>query len=117
MPPLFMYARSLKLRTIASASSASSYALISTASEPAVTSPRMSTIAAGPARRTSNVAVASGIVAPFRAAHGAVFVGIDGEEVRETGDLEDLPVVRGQAEGPDLDPGGAGAGEQPDDQR
>jgi hypothetical protein len=50
----------------------------------------MSMMLAGPWRRTSNVAVASGIAAPFRAAHGAVLVGVDGHEIRQAGDLEDL---------------------------
>src|SRR3954452_19871975 len=117
MPPLFMYARPEKLRTIALASPASSYAVMSTASEPAVTSPLMSTMAAAPCRRTSNVAVASGIPAPFRAPQGAVFVGVDRQEVGEAGDLEDLAVVRGQAVGPHLDAGRPGAGEQAHDQR
>src|SRR5215210_2315057 len=90
---------------------------MSTGSEPAVTSPVMSTMLAGPCRRTSNVAVASGMAAPFRAAHGAVLVGVDGQEVGQAGDLEDLAVVRGQAVGADLDAGGAAAGQQPDDQR
>src|SRR4051794_41397106 len=115
MPPLFMYARSLNFRPPALASPVSSYAVISTASEPAVTSPRMSTIAAGPCRRTSNVAVASGIPAPFRAAHGAVLVGVDRHEVGEPGDLEDLPVVGRQSVRPHLDPGRAGAGQQAHD--
>src|SRR5437763_1325409 len=77
----------------------------------------MSTMPAGPCRRTSNVAVASGIPAPFRAAHGAVLVGVDGQEVGQAGDLEDLAVVRGEAEGADLDAGRAATGEQAHDQR
>src|SRR4051812_41711972 len=77
----------------------------------------MSTIAAEPCRRTSNVAVASGIPAPFRAADGAVFVWVDRQEVGEAGDLEDLLVVRSQAVGPHLDAGRPGAGEQAHDQR
>src|SRR5215213_3128180 len=89
---------------------------MSTGSEPAVTSPAMSTMLAGPCRRTSNVAVASGIPAPFRAAHGAVLVGVDGQEVGQAGDLEDLAVMRGEAVGADVDAGRAAAGEQPDDQ-
>src|SRR3954454_1183224 len=77
----------------------------------------MSTMLAGPCRRTSNVAVASGIPAPFRAAHGAVLVGVDGQEVGQAGDLEDLAVVRGEAEGAHLDTGRAAAGEQAHDER
>src|SRR4051812_27783328 len=77
----------------------------------------MSTIAAGPCRRTSNVAVASGIPAPFRAAQGAVLVWVDRHEVGEPGDLEDLPVVGRQPVGAHLDPGRAGAGQQAHDHR
>src|SRR5215212_9615493 len=77
----------------------------------------MSTMLAVPWRRTSNVAVASGIAAPFRAAHGAVLVWVDGQEVGQAGDLEDLAVVRGEAERADLDAGRAATGEQAHDQR
>src|SRR4051795_786885 len=90
---------------------------MSMSSDPEVTSPRMSTTLAAPWRRTSNVAVVSVMAAPFRAAHGAVLVGVDRQEVGEAGDLEDLPVVRGQSEGPHLDTGRPGAGEHAHDQR
>src|SRR5215208_2745821 len=117
MPPLFMYERWVKFRTIAPASPVSSYALISTLSEPAVTSPRMSTMLAWPWRRTSNVAVTSGIGVPFRAADGAFLIWVDRQEVGEPGDLEDLAVVRTQAVRPDVEAGRPRACQQTDDQR
>src|SRR5262245_54113836 len=77
----------------------------------------MSTTPAAPCRRTSKVAVASGMAAPFRAVYGALLVRVDCQEVRQPRDLEDLAVVRSQSEGADLDPCRAGLGQQADDQR
>src|SRR5688572_19287059 len=67
--------------------------------------------------RTSNVVAASGIVPPFCAAHGAVFVVGDGHEVRQSRDLEDLAVMVGQPECLNLHAVRAGLGQQPDNQR
>src|SRR6478735_8491409 len=88
-----------------------------TSSEPAVTSPSMSTMLAAPRSRTSIVAVASVIDAPFRARQGARLVGRDPHEVRQPGDLEDLAVVVAEPPGAHLDPVGARPREQADDER
>ena len=101
MPPLFMYVEAGEVQDDRRARRRSRVVGVHQhVLEPAVTSPAMSTIAAGPCRRTSNVAVASGIPAPFRAAHGAVLVGVDRHEVGQAGDLEDLAVVRASARRP-----------------
>src|SRR3954452_1034333 len=79
-----------------------------TSSEPAVTSPSMSTTVAPPRSRTPIVAVASVIGAPFRARQGARRVGRDPHEVGQPRDLEDLAVVVAEPPGPHLDAVGAG---------
>src|SRR5919198_3536641 len=90
---------------------------MSTSSDAAVTSPSMSTTLAPSSLRTSMVAVASGIAAPFRAAQGDVLVGRDPHEVRQPGDLEDLAVVVAEAPRPHLDPVRARPREQAHDER
>src|SRR3954468_21726892 len=90
---------------------------MSTSSDPAVTSPSMSTTLAPPRARNAISAVASVIGAPFRARQGARRVGRDPHEVRQPGDLEDLAVVVAEPPGAHLDPVGAGARQQPDDER
>src|SRR3954452_20017043 len=97
---------------------ARAYASISTSSLWAVISPLTSIRrAASATSRTSNVVAASGMIVPFGAAHGAVFVVGDRHEVGQPRDLEDLAVVARQPERPDFDAGLAGIGQQPDDQR
>src|SRR5436190_24310247 len=94
------------------------YASISTSSLWAVISPLTSIRrAASATSRTSNVVAASGMIVPFGAAHGAVFVVGDRHEVGQARDLEDLAVVARQPERPDFDATLAGIGQQPDDQR
>src|SRR3954464_3654425 len=67
--------------------------------------------------RTSNLVAASGMVAPFRAIEGAVFVVCDRHEVGQPRDLEDLAVVIRQPERRDPDPAGPRLGKQAHDQR
>src|SRR4051794_19364460 len=120
MPPLFMYSSSSKSRMIAltPGSLARPYASISTSSLWAVISPLTSIRrAASATSRTSKVVAASGMIAPFGAAHGAVFVVGDRHEVGQPRDLEDLPVVARQPERPHFDAALAGIGQQPNDQR
>src|SRR3954452_7733297 len=88
-----------------------------TSSEPAVTSPSMSTTVAPPRSRTAIVAVASVIGAPFRARQGARRVGRDPHEVRQPRDLEDLAVVVAEPPGPHLDALGTRSREQSHDER
>ena len=72
----------------------------------AVMSPLMSTTATPSTRRTSMVAVSALILPPLSGrlptGDGGLFVGIQLHEVREPGDLEDLPVVIGQSGAEDL---------------
>src|SRR5438552_10705246 len=115
---------------------------MSTGSQAAVTSPLMSTTAVfSPTRRTSIVIAGApiGSVLPLlllrvlaaecgllaagsggrvgELADGAVEIGKELDEVRQPGDDEDLPVVRGQAAGDNLPAFGPGPGEHADDQR
>src|SRR6266566_5822213 len=110
---------------------------MSTGSQAAVTSPRMSTTAVfSPTRRTSIVIAGAPIggvlplvllllLGPGRGsggrvgelADGAVEIGKELDEVRQPGDVEDLAVVRGQAAGDNLPAFGPRPGEHADDQR
>src|ERR1700704_1164093 len=120
MPLEFMYSSRLKLRMTACVRSphACAYASVRAVSLPAVTSPRISMMlmdALG--ARTSMSAVASGIPVPFVGGRCVRLICVQGNEVGEARDLEDLAVVVGEAAGGQAAPLGSRTAEQSDDQR